>query len=103
MILNKFLEFLNIKLKDKNESVYRSVLSQLINGYNLNEIESQFKCLFEESQTINNIDDLYSGKEIVEDFNDEALIKFFQPPFEVNAEEIVKNIRSYCCIKHFFA
>jgi len=42
---------------------------------------------------ITNIEDLYSGKEIVEDFNDDILIKFFQPPFDVNAKEITKKIK----------
>jgi len=42
---------------------------------------------------ITNIEDLYSGKEIVEDFNDDILIKFFQPPFDVNAKEIVKKLK----------
>ena len=42
---------------------------------------------------ITNIEDLYSGKEIVEDFNDDILVKFFQPPFEVNAKEIVKETK----------
>ncbi len=42
---------------------------------------------------ITNIEDLYSGKEIVEDFNDDILIKFFQPPFDVNAKEITKKLK----------
>lgn len=42
---------------------------------------------------ITNIEDLYSGKEIVEDFNDDILIKFFQPPFDVAAKEIVKKLK----------
>ena len=42
---------------------------------------------------ITNIEDLYSGKEIVEDFNDDILIKFFQPPFDVNAKEIIKKLK----------
>lgn len=42
---------------------------------------------------ITNIEDLYSGKEIIDDFNDDILIRFFQPPFEVNAKEIVKKLK----------
>lgn len=42
---------------------------------------------------ITNIEDLYSGKEVVENFDDDILIKFFQPPFDVNAKDIVKKIK----------
>lgn len=42
---------------------------------------------------ITNIEDLYSGKEIIEDFNDETLIKFFQPPFDVAAKEVTKKLK----------
>ncbi len=38
------------------------------------------------------IEELYSGKEIVEDFDDEIIVKLFQPPFEVPAESLVKNL-----------
>jgi PhoH-like ATPase len=51
---------------------------------------------------ITNIEDLYSGKEVVEDFNDELLIKFFQPPFEVNAKEIVKKIKGEILPNKYF-
>jgi PhoH-like ATPase len=39
---------------------------------------------------IRNVEELYSGKEIIEDFNDEILLKLYQPPYEVPLPE-VKN------------
>lgn len=42
---------------------------------------------------ITNIEDLYSGKEIVENFDDEILIKFFQPPFDVDAKEVIRKLK----------
>ncbi len=36
------------------------------------------------------IDELYSGKQILDDFDDNILIKFFDEPYEVPAEEIIK-------------
>jgi PhoH-like ATPase len=36
---------------------------------------------------ISNVEELYSGKEVIEDFNDDTLMKFFQPPFEVPVKE----------------
>lgn len=42
---------------------------------------------------ITNIEDLYSGKEVVENFDDNILIKFFQPPFDVDAKEVIKKLK----------
>ncbi|MCG6960818.1 PhoH family protein, partial [bacterium BMS3Abin03] len=36
---------------------------------------------------ISSVEELYSGKEVIEDFNDDTLMKFFQPPFEVPVKE----------------
>ncbi len=41
---------------------------------------------------ISSIDELYSGKEIVEDFDDEFIVKLFQAPFEVPAKQILKKL-----------
>ena len=38
------------------------------------------------------VDELYSGKEIIEDFDDDVIIKLFQSPFEVPAKSLVKNL-----------
>ncbi len=42
---------------------------------------------------IGSVEELYSGKEIIENFNDELIIKFFQIPFEVPAVEILPNLK----------
>jgi len=42
---------------------------------------------------IGNIEDLYSGKEIVENFDDELIVKLFQAPFEVPAKAILKEFK----------
>jgi PhoH-like ATPase len=42
---------------------------------------------------IGNVEELYSGKEIIENFDDELIIKFFQIPFEVPAEEILSGLK----------
>ena len=42
---------------------------------------------------IGNVEELYSGKEVVEDFDDDLIIKFFQIPFEVPAAEIVPHLK----------
>ncbi len=41
---------------------------------------------------ISSIEELYSGKEIVEDFEDDLIIKLFQSPFELPAKQILKKI-----------
>lgn len=51
---------------------------------------------------IGSIEELYSGKEIIEDFNDDLIIKLFQLPFEVPAEEISREIRSELIPNKFF-
>lgn len=51
---------------------------------------------------ITNIEDLYSGKEIVEDFNDDVLIKFFQPPFDVSAKEVTKKLKGEILPNKYF-
>jgi PhoH-like ATPase len=38
------------------------------------------------------VDELYSGKEIIEDFDDDVIVKLFQSPFEVPAKSLVKNL-----------
>jgi PhoH-like ATPase len=42
---------------------------------------------------IGNIEDLYSGKEIVENFDDELIVKLFQSPFEIPAKPILKEFK----------
>jgi PhoH-like ATPase len=41
---------------------------------------------------ISSVEELYSGKEVIEDFNDDVLLKFYDPPFEVPADNAFKRI-----------
>ena len=40
---------------------------------------------------INSIEELYSGKEIIENFDDEQIVQLFQIPYEIPAKQILKN------------
>ena len=43
---------------------------------------------------VSSVEELYSGKEIVEDFDDDLIIKLFQTPFEIDAKKIIKKFNS---------
>ena len=43
---------------------------------------------------INSVEELYSGKEIVENFDDDLIIKLFQSPFEIEAKKIIKKLKT---------
>jgi len=38
------------------------------------------------------VDELYTGKEILEDFDDDVIQKFYQPPYEVEANEVFNKV-----------
>ena len=38
------------------------------------------------------VDELYSGNEIVENFDDDAIVKLFQSPYEIPAKPLLKNL-----------
>lgn len=40
---------------------------------------------------VTNVEELYSGKTIIEDFDDDVLQKLYQPPFEVISKQIIKK------------
>jgi PhoH-like ATPase len=40
---------------------------------------------------INNIDELYKGKEVIDEFNDEVLQELYQPPFETDSKAVIKS------------
>ena len=42
---------------------------------------------------IESIEELYSGKEIVEEVPDELILNIFQPPFEIPAEKFLKKLK----------
>jgi PhoH-like ATPase len=43
---------------------------------------------------IGNVEELYSGKEVVEDFDDDTIVKLFQPPYELPVKQISKKLKS---------
>lgn len=43
---------------------------------------------------INSIEELYSGKEIIDDFDDELLKTIYEPPFTIPVNKIPKNIKT---------
>ncbi|MCB0742788.1 MAG: PhoH family protein, partial [Ignavibacteriae bacterium] len=43
---------------------------------------------------IGSIDELYSGKETIENFDDEIIQKFFKPPYSIEVDQIAKKIKS---------
>lgn len=51
---------------------------------------------------IRNVEELYSGKELIEDFNDDTLQKFYSVPFEVPAEEVIENSNAEIVPNKFF-
>ncbi|MEG8947825.1 PhoH family protein [Rosettibacter firmus] len=51
---------------------------------------------------IPNIEELYSGKEIIENFDDDILQKLYQPPYEVPSKQILKKIKVEAVPNKFF-
>lgn len=41
---------------------------------------------------VKSIEELYSGKGIIEDFDDDVLVNLFQPPYEVSANKLLKKL-----------
>lgn len=51
---------------------------------------------------VTNVEELYSGKAILENFDDEVLQKFYQAPFEVTAKTIIKKIKTEAVPNKYF-
>lgn len=51
---------------------------------------------------ISNVEELYSGKEIIEDFSDEILVKLYQPPYEVPLSEVKKLLKGEVLANKFY-
>lgn len=51
---------------------------------------------------IGNIEELYSGKEYIEDFDDLVIQKFYKSPFEVNADSILRKVNTDAVPNKFF-
>ncbi len=64
--------------KDVNLRMKSKALGILAEDYNTDRISS--------------IEELYSGKEIAEDFDDEMIVKLFQPPYVIPAKKVLKKL-----------
>ena len=51
---------------------------------------------------VKSIEELYSGKGIIEDFDDNVLINLFQPPYEVNASKFLKKLNGEAFPNKYF-
>jgi PhoH-like ATPase len=55
-----------------------------------------------ETDRIGSIDELYSGKEIIENFDDSILKKFYEPPYEICRSEISNVVKTKFIPNKFF-
>ena len=51
---------------------------------------------------ISNVEELYSGKETIEDFDDEILVKLYQPPYEVTYKQAAKKMKGEVLPNKFY-
>lgn len=51
---------------------------------------------------VTNVEELYSGKEVLEDFDDDTLQKLYQAPFEVPAKQIIKKTKTDAVPNKFY-
>ncbi|MBV6477410.1 MAG: hypothetical protein HGGPFJEG_00149 [Ignavibacteria bacterium] len=51
---------------------------------------------------INNLEELYSGKETIENFDDNLLLKFYQPPYEIPFTEVSRKLKSEVLPNKFY-
>lgn len=51
---------------------------------------------------ITSIEELYSGKEIIEDFDDDLIVQLFQSPFEVPAKQVLKRLNGDAVPNKFY-
>lgn len=51
---------------------------------------------------VSSVEELYSGKEIIENFSDDVLVKLYQPPFEVPLKEVVKKLKGEVLPNKFY-
>jgi len=49
-----------------------------------------------------NVEELYSGKAIIENFDDDVLQRLYQPPFEVAAKQIIKKLKTEIVPNKYF-
>ncbi|HKJ81590.1 MAG TPA: PhoH family protein [Ignavibacteriaceae bacterium] len=41
------------------------------------------------------VDELYSGKEVIENFDDDSIVKLFQSPYEIPAKQLLKKLKDH--------
>lgn len=51
---------------------------------------------------VSSVEELYSGKEIIENFSDDVLVKLYQPPFEVPLKDVVKKLKGEVLPNKFY-
>jgi PhoH-like ATPase len=51
---------------------------------------------------VSSIEELYSGKQVVEDFDDDLIVNLFQPPHQVSAAPLVERINGEALPNKFF-
>ncbi len=51
---------------------------------------------------VSSVEELYSGKEIIEDFSDDILVKLYQPPYEVSLKDVVKKLKGEVLPNKFY-
>lgn len=51
---------------------------------------------------VTNVEELYSGKEVLEDFDDDILQKLYQAPFDVPAKQIIKKTKTDAVPNKFY-
>ncbi len=51
---------------------------------------------------ITSIEELYSGKEIIEDFDDDLIVQLFQAPYEVPAKQVLKRLNGDAVPNKFY-
>lgn len=64
--------------KDVNLRMKAKALGILADDYTTDRVET--------------VEELYSGKEIIENFDDEAIVKLFQSPYEIPAKQLLKKL-----------
>jgi PhoH-like ATPase len=48
------------------------------------------------------LEELYSGKQVIDDFDDEKIIDLFQPPYEISSEPILERLNGEALPNKFF-
>lgn len=51
---------------------------------------------------ISNVEELYSGKEIIENFSDDILVRLYQPPYEIPLKDAAKKLKGEILPNKFY-